>query len=106
MVVQDGQQHVQMGKQIPEPGRRREAHAEIWAGAPLGKTLVQRAALNPYGIAKGFEQIPNEVRAFPRRHDRDPGFQGNGPFRQIRPVPAVAREGTAKHLGNRHAQVR
>ena len=91
VVVQNGQQHVQVGKQVPKPNRRREAHTEVRAGAPLGKALVPRNGPQiPTAIAQGFEQPPDEVRAFPRGHDGDPGFQGDGPCPPVPVAPGCA----------------
>ena len=52
VVVQYRQQHIQVGQQVPEPGFRREAHAEVRAGAPLRKARIERVSLNLNGVAE------------------------------------------------------
>ena len=106
VAVQDGQKHVQVGQQVTQPGFRREAQAEVWAGAPLGKTLIQGVSLDLNGIAKRLEQLPDEVGSLLRGRHRYTGFQRDGPFRQLRPLPAISCQGAAEYRCNRHAQVR
>ena len=105
VVVQYWQQHIQVRQQVPEPAFRREAHAEVRAVAPLGEARIQRVPLDLDSVAEGLEQVPDEVSSFPGWHRWDPGLQRDGRLRQLRALPAIARQGAAEYGGNRHAQV-
>ena len=77
VVVQYRQQHIQVGQQVLEPGFRCEAHAEVWAGAPLRKARIERVSLNLNSVAERLKQALDEVRSVSGWYHCDAGFQRN-----------------------------
>ena len=105
VVVQHGQQHVEVRQQIPEPHFRGEFHAEIWAGSPFREPVVQFMRLNRNAITQRLEQTPDEVGAFAGRYDFNPRLQRDGLVCQGRTILAGAGQRAPEHGSDCHAQV-
>ena len=96
-VVQDGQKHVEMGKQVSEPDLRRQADAVVWVVSPLGKSLIQRLTGDVNVVAQGLEQAPDQVRPIGRGHHGNTGFQRYGRVGKFGAFCALPSQRAAKH---------
>src|SRR6185503_8517203 len=72
LVVEDGNEHVQMREQAGEPLCATQRQREVATGAPLWRASVQCVRRYRHGVAERLEQSAEEHLAASARNDREP----------------------------------
>ncbi len=106
LIVEHGDQHVQMPEQILQPPVAVERDGEVGAVSPLRKARVQRVPLGPDGVAEWFKEAVQESFTAPARQHGQARLQRKRRRRQLGSVLAAARQGGAEDLADSHAQER
>jgi hypothetical protein len=108
VVVEDGQQHVEMGQQVGQPEIARQREADVTAVAPGRVLLVEADRLHVDGVAERLEEPAHEVLAAAGRHRRQPRLERDRRRRQLRVAAALPAHGAFedRHQGDGHQRRR
>lgn len=106
VVIEDRQEHVQVGEQLREPPFRDETQAHMATVSPIGVRRIERDRRHLDLVAQGLEQPPHERFPTARRHDGQPGLERNRGRCQLLVPLARARHRALEDVDQRDRQER
>lgn len=106
VVIEHGQQHVEVRKQVGQPHGPAEPHRQVAAVAPLGEPVVERDRRRGHAVPEGLEQRTQHRTTATGRQCGHLDLEGQRRGGQVRVPVAPARHGRAEHLAQRDAEQR
>ena len=106
VVVEDGQEDVEVVEEVCEPELARQAKADVAPGPPLRKGWIEQERLHGDLVSEWLEQPAHDLLAAARRHDRELRLERNGRRGELRPLLAGARHGALEDVYERNAHER
>jgi hypothetical protein len=104
VVVEDGQQHVEMREGVVDRDVGLEVEGDIAAVAPLWKVRIEGECLSRDAIAERFEELGEEILVSPGAEDGYGDFEGQRPGDEFRALLAGAGEGGAEDAADGHGE--
>lgn len=101
LIVEDGQEHVQVVEDVRESPRRPQSNIQIRTRPPRSEPLVEGNPGCRDVVAKRIEQPPNEIGASSTRKHRKVDRQRDRAEGELRPLFAAAGHGRSEHLRQR-----
>src|SRR3954452_12754038 len=99
LVVEDGDEHVEVVQQVLQADLALEGHALVWRIAPGREAPIQLLAVRVHGVAKRLEEAPLEAVA-PCRKDGQGGLERKGLVGQLLALPAATGHRGAEDTGD------
>jgi hypothetical protein len=104
LVIQDGDQHIQMAQQVAQAQSAGQGDGVVLAVAPFGRTLVQGMRFPGDVIAQGLKQTSQHGFAPGTGQDGEAGLQGEWRGSQRWSFHATAAERRPEDLGDGYAE--
>src|SRR5438093_6895576 len=104
LVVEHGDEHVQMRQQLGEPLFGGEREGVIPTGAPLGHRRIERMRRSRYRVAERLEQLPEEALALAAGYGGQPRRERDRRGREVGAFLAASRHRAPEDVGDGDAQ--